>query len=583
MIIRINKISTIFLIFCSFGLIQAQTQVLELHDLGRQQISFAGFSLKTQKTIHIEAVGAGADRWVKKIQNFQQDEHNQYAYAWILNAKTREMVWRMTVDNTEEDRWSEWKRRFKGDVTLKKGDYELYYSAVEPDYFNFEGGFLSFDKIIKKIFRDEDWWEENSEDWMIQITGIDEIYGEEDVRKFQRIEKESAIIDITNCKNNVYEKRGFSLTKPANIEIYMLGEGDDGKMYDYGWIIDAKTRKKVWVMKEEKAEYAGGAVKNKISKESLRLDAGDYLVYYKTDDSHSTDKWNANPPYDPFNWGVLIRIVDKDFDPSIISKYSEKEDEAIVSITKVGDYAYKEKSFEVTKHTAIRIYAIGEGRSGDMFDYGWISNANTGEIVWKMRYRDTQHAGGASKNRMYQGTIELEPGQYIVHYQTDDSHSYEDWNQRAPQDPEMYGISIYPANGEESVKYIPRKVLKSNDILAELTRIGDDEQVRKQIHLDRRTRIRILCIGEGDWDEMYDYGWIENVQTGKRVWTMRYDQTDHAGGAKKNRKVDTIITLDPGTYSVNYRSDDSHSYYDWNERAPRDEEKWGIIIYRIDN
>lgn len=578
-----KKLLTTLIITFLVGSPQAQNNVVELSDIGHQQVSFAGFSLKTQKKIHIKAVGAGADRWAKKIQNYQQDEHNQYAYAWILNASTREMVWRMTVDNTEEDRWSEWKRKFDGDVTLDKGDYELYYSAVEPDYFSFEGGFLSFDKIIKKIFRDEDWWDDNSDDWMVKVSGVDEVYSEDDVRKFQRIAHENAIVDLTNCKNDVYENRGFSLTKKATIDIYMIGEGDAGKMYDYGWILDAKSRKKIWIMEEEKSEYAGGAVKNKVAKQSLDLDAGDYLVYFKTDDSHSAEQWNANPPYDPFGWGVIIRLADKDKDPSIVSKYSEKEDEAIVSITKVGDYAYKEKSFEVTKPTSIRIYAIGEGRSGDMFDYGWISDANTGEIVWKMRYRDTQHAGGASKNRLFQGVIELKPGQYIVHYQTDDSHSYEEWNSRPPQDPEMYGISIYPMNDRENIKFIPRQAIKSNDILAQLTKIGDEEHVRKQFQLDRTTRIRIMCIGEGDWDEMYDYGWIENVQTGHRVWTMRYDHTEHAGGAKKNRQVDTIITLDAGTYSVNYRSDDSHSYHDWNESPPRDQENWGITVYRLED
>ena len=197
-----KKLPTVLLIFCLIGLLQAQNQVLELRNIGRQQITFAGFSLKSQRTVQIKAVGAGADRWVKKIQNYQQDEYNQYAYAWILNAKTREMVWRMTVDNTEEDRWTEWKRRFDGEVKLNKGDYELYYSSVQPDYFNFDGGFLSIDKIIKKIFRDEDWWEENSEDWMIKISGVDEVYSEEDVRKFQRIAKESAIVDLTSCKSN---------------------------------------------------------------------------------------------------------------------------------------------------------------------------------------------------------------------------------------------------------------------------------------------------------------------------------------------------------------------------------------------
>ena len=571
------------IITCFVGWLSAQNHVLELRNVGHQQLSFAGFSLKTHKSIHIEAVGAGADRRVKKIQNFQQDEYNQYAYAWIINAATRQMVWRMTPDNTSEDRWSEWKRTFDGEIELDKGDYELYYSAIEPDYFSFEGGFLSFDKIIKKIFRDEDWWDENSDDWMVKVSRVDEVFNEDDVRKFQRISHEKAIVDISNCSNNVYEKRGFSLNKPASIEIYMIGEGDAGKMYDYGWILNAQTREKIWIMDEENADHAGGAIKNKIIKKSLHLNSGDYLVYYKTDDSHSAKKWNANPPYDPFGWGVTIRLSERDFDASIVSKYSEKDDEAIVSITKVGDYAYKEKSFEVSKPMSIRIYAIGEGRSGEMFDYGWISNANTGEIIWKMRYSDTQHAGGASKNRLFQGAIELDAGQYILHFQTDDSHSYEDWNSRAPQDPDMYGISIYAIKDKTGITFIPRKAVKNSDIIAQLTKIGDDERVRKQFQLDRTSRIRIICIGEGDWDEMYDYGWIEDIQSGHKVWVMRYNHTEHAGGAKKNRKIDTIITLKPGTYTVNFRSDDSHSYYDWNARPPRDEESWGITVYRLDD
>ena len=63
-------------------------------------------------------------------------------------------------------------------------------------------------------------------------------------------------------------------------------------------------------MKEEKAEYAGGAVKNKVTKQLLKLDAGDYLVYYKTDDSHSYPDWNEDPPRDRENWGITVFRLD---------------------------------------------------------------------------------------------------------------------------------------------------------------------------------------------------------------------------------------------------------------------------------
>jgi len=581
MVNGIKKIASLVFALFSLSALTAQDLTLELSDIGRDQITFAGFSLNSKKTVDIEALGAGADRWVKKIQNFQQDEYNLFAYAWILNADSREMVWRMTVDNTEEDGWSEWNRRFDGEVELEKGDYEVYFSAIEPDYFSFDGGFLNFDKIIKKIFRDEDWWENHAEDWSLSITGIDEIYSATDVKKFQRKQKETTIVDLTYAKNNYFENRGFTLNKPAVVQIYSIGEGFKGKMYDYGWIIDADSRKKVWVMKDTHCESAGGAVKNRVVKETIKLDAGDYLIYYKSDDNHSSRKWNANPPYDPFFWGISVRMADEDFDPSIISKYVEKKKEAIVSITRVGDYAYKEEGFEVSERSKVKIYALGEGRSGDMFDYGWITEANTGDIIWKMRYKHTRHAGGTSKNRLFEDIITLEPGQYIVHYQSDDSHSYEDWNQRKPQNPEMWGITIYNIGKDQSVKRLRKSEIKGKEILVQLTRIGDDEHVRKQFSIDQKTRIRINCIGEGDWEEMYDYGWIEDVETHRTVWRMSYKRTEHAGGAKKNRHVDTIITLEPGTYRVHYRSDDSHSYYDWNEPAPRDQENWGITIYQL--
>ena len=177
--------SLLFTVF-SIGIVSGQGLELELNDLGRDQITYAGFSLNSDKSVKINALGAGADRWVRKIQNFQQDEYNLFAYAWILNAQSREMVWRMTIDNTEKERWSEWNRRFEDEVKLTKGDYEVYFSAIQPDYFSFNGGFLSFDKIVKKIFGDEDWWDEHAVDWKFSIQGVDEVFQNEDVRKFQR-------------------------------------------------------------------------------------------------------------------------------------------------------------------------------------------------------------------------------------------------------------------------------------------------------------------------------------------------------------------------------------------------------------
>jgi len=134
---------------------------------------------------------------------------------------------------------------------------------------------------------------------------------------------------------------------------------------------------------------------------------------------------------------------------------------------------------------------------------------------------------------------------------------------------------------KQNVVAISKKRISKENILAKLIRVGDDEHLKKQFTLNRTTRVRIYAIGEGNFDEMYDYAWIENVNEHRTVWRMRYRETEHAGGARKNRIVDTIITLKPGTYRVHYQSDDSHSFRHWNARPPYDESNWGITLYKL--
>jgi len=90
----------------------------------------------------------------------------------------------------------------------------------------------------------------------------------------------------------------------------------------------------------------------------------------------------------------------------------------------------------------LRILVIGEGRDGDMYDYGWIEDAG-GQTVWKMKYDETDPAGGSEKNRVFDGVISLPAGNYVLRYRSDGSHSYNDWNADPPDDPESWGISVF--------------------------------------------------------------------------------------------------------------------------------------------
>jgi len=178
----------------------------------------------------------------------------------------------------------------------------------------------------------------------------------------------------------------------------------------------------------------------------------------------------------------------------------------------------------------------------------------------------------------------LEPGSYIVRYVTDDSHSYDDWNLKKPYDPEAWGITVYSVATENIANIIkPYKSEEDNNILVQLIQVGDDEHVRKQFRIGSDSRLRVYAIGEGEWEEMYDFGWIEDFNTGETVWKMRYNETRRAGGDSKNRMFDKVIRLKRGTYIAHFRTDDSHAYRSWNSSAPRDRSNWGITIYLIED
>ena len=119
---------------------------------------------------------------------------------------------------------------------------------------------------------------------------------------------------------------------------------------------------------------------------------------------------------------------------------------------------------------------------------------------------------------------------------------------------------------------------QSADLLVRLVRAGNDERLRRSFTVSQSERVRIYALGEGLSGEMYDYGYIVDKSSGRRIWEMTYDRTDHAGGHDKNRLVDEQLTLEPGTYEAIYVTDDTHSFAGWNGPRPRDPLNWGMTV-----
>jgi hypothetical protein len=141
-----------------------------------------------------------------------------------------------------------------------------------------------------------------------------------------------------------------------------------------------------------------------------------------------------------------------------------------------------------------------------------------------------------------------------------------------------YSEKVFNLYSDLFAKPLPEKFNREH-LITEINTIKNFANENKQFRLTEETEILIFAIGEGLGSDMYDYGWIESVATGDTLWEMTMELTSHAGGAKKNRQVDTSMILPAGTYELNYKSDDSHSFNQWNATPP-EIAYYGIAIYK---
>ncbi|MCX6132529.1 MAG: hypothetical protein NTU47_01835 [Ignavibacteriales bacterium] len=538
----------------------------EIRRVGAYEVKNDGFVLESNQDITIHAVAA-TDRY-----------RGVGTSAWILDKATRTVVWKLR--SAKQHTRSRNLADYDDVVQLPKGEYEVYYAAYpEPS-----GGVESFSDFMEllssKIFDGRSRGREYN-DLSITVHGHGKAVGREGVDRWQQELKKTAVVSLTGVWDNDYVHQGFALEKPTEVTIYALGENQDESMDDYGWIINAKTGQRVWEMNDRNLKSAGGAGKNRMSRETLQLQAGQYVAYFVTDGSHSYREWNAPPPYDPSFWGLTVWVKDeaqRKYAKTFEYKPAEEKN-VIADLNRLGDHESKSKPFSLKKGMDVRIYALGEGRDGEMSDYGWIVDASTRKKVWKMTFDETSHAGGDKKNRLVDKVIHLDKGSYVVHFVTDGSHSYHNWNSSSPFDPEHWGITLSAVGDPFDPNDVTAIEERANSpAVASILRVGNDERRRKEFTLSKTSDVHIYAVGEGRDGEMYDYAWIEDVNSGKTVWKMKYRSTDPAGGASKNRLFDGSISLQAGKYIVFYETDDTHAYGDWNDAPPDDPEGWGVTI-----
>lgn len=389
--------------------------------VGENAFIMKEFYVSQPLTLHIYALGEG-----------YRESSDLVDAAWIISSNDRRRVWDMKWSNSKSAGGASKNALFDGDVQLREGEYALYYVADNSHSY-------------------ADWNCAPPSDPL--NYGITVTVSEKDkasIKMTSSKEPGNVILSLTKIRDDESRSEGFTLKADARVRVYAIGEQSNSRrvMADYAQILDAKTRNKIWTMNADNTYHAGGASKNRFVDEIISLSKGSYVVQYNSDDSHAYDEWNADPPFDPEGYGVTLYGAGEKFDKSSVTKYVDQRDRNIIAqIIRARNSIDKQEKFHLDKTTKIRLYAIGEGFSRDMADYGWISDDRTGTSVWEMTYSMTFHAGGGRKNRMVNTTIILDRGDYTLHYKTDDSHAFSSWNQDPPEDPEYWGITLYPDEG----------------------------------------------------------------------------------------------------------------------------------------
>src|SRR5216117_287238 len=105
--------------------------LVDIHDLTPQEYRVSAFILSAPQELKLSAVGA--EPWPDRLRNrderrWQDDEQTTWpAAAWILDARTRAVVW--DLRSAETRRESNGLRHFDGTIRLPAGVYEAHYAS----------------------------------------------------------------------------------------------------------------------------------------------------------------------------------------------------------------------------------------------------------------------------------------------------------------------------------------------------------------------------------------------------------------------------------------------------------------------
>lgn len=400
-----------------------------------REIAVAGFELELERTVEVEATVTRGSEGENRSQ------------VWILDAGTRELAWRPGEMETVER--SRFVHRWRESVRLPAGRYELYFAAWSGlgragDPSENPSKSSVFESLVRDVVGIATPPKVLAELGAV-VRGEGRAVDVAELPRWRAAASPGTVLEIGPLGDRVLEEREVVLPAPATVEIYAVGELSERGFSDWGWLLDADSRQRLWELTWGHSQPGGGWDRNRRARVRLELPAGRYIAGFQTDGGHSAGDWMGSPPFDPEVWGLRLRCISGPGCNEISAHTIEglPPELEIARITGLGDGERRELSFHLDDSARLWIVALGEASGERMYDHGWIENAATGEPVWRMLPEAVRPAGGAAKNVRVDQVVELAPGDYRAVYETDGSHSaMGGWNATPPFEEERWGLTI---------------------------------------------------------------------------------------------------------------------------------------------
>ena len=162
----------------------------------------------------------------------------------------------------------------------------------------------------------------------------------------------------------------------------------------------------------------------------------------------------------------VVSIFNRQYPDQLVAELDRltATEQKVGAIEKVIDYQDLSVPVDIKMAGSYWLMSVGEG-GGTLVDFGWLENAK-GDTIWKMADdENNHHVGGATKNRIDIGAVSLQPGSYTLRYVSDDSHSFDKWNEPAPTQTSLYGIVLLKPQSEDRLQSLQASIVSEHEEL----------------------------------------------------------------------------------------------------------------------